>query len=170
MQETQLRPVDQEDPLERGMAMHSSILAQRIQWTEEPGGLQSTGSQRIGHDWATNTFTNTQKIIINYVIKFLFPSVWQIEHLSSKNRASLVAQLVKNPPAMLDTWVQTLGWEEPPEKGKATHSSFLAWRISWTVGSQRVGHTEWLSLSLLKTIKNVKQNIELKIIFKCILG
>ena len=50
MQETQLRPEDQEDPLEKGMAVHSSILAQGIQWTEEPGGLQSTGSQRIGHD------------------------------------------------------------------------------------------------------------------------
>ena len=50
MQETQLRSIDQEDPLEKGMAVHSSILAQRIQWTEEPGSLQSTGSQRIGHD------------------------------------------------------------------------------------------------------------------------
>ena len=170
MQETRLRSIDQEDPLEKGMAVHSSIIAQRIQWTEEPGSLQSTGSQRIGHDWATNTFTNTQKITINYVITFLFPSVWQIEHLSSKNRASLVAQLVKNPSAMLETWVRSLGCEEPPEKGKATHSSTLAWRIPWTVGSQRVGHTERLSFSLLKTIKNVKQNIELKIIFKCILG
>ena len=43
--------------------------------------------------------------------------------------ASLVAQLVKNPPAMWETWVQSLGWEDPLEKGKATHSSILAWRI-----------------------------------------
>ena len=43
--------------------------------------------------------------------------------------ASLVSQLVKNPPAMRDTWVQNLGWEDPLEKGKATHSSILAWRI-----------------------------------------
>ena len=43
--------------------------------------------------------------------------------------ASLVAQLVKNPPAMRETWVQSLGWEDPLEKGKATHSSILAWRI-----------------------------------------
>ena len=43
--------------------------------------------------------------------------------------ASLVAQLVKNPPAMRETWVQCLGWEAPLEKGKATHSSILAWRI-----------------------------------------
>ena len=47
--------------------------------------------------------------------------------------ASLVAQLVKNPPAMWETWVQPLGWEDPLEKGKATHSSFLAWRIPWTI-------------------------------------
>ena len=43
--------------------------------------------------------------------------------------ASLVAQLVKNPPAMRETWVQSLGWEDPQEKGTATHSSILAWRI-----------------------------------------
>ena len=46
--------------------------------------------------------------------------------------ASLVAQLVKNPPAMWDTWVQSLGWDDPLEKGTATHSSILAWRIPWT--------------------------------------
>ena len=47
--------------------------------------------------------------------------------------ASLVAQQVKNPPAMQETWVRSLGWEDPLEKRKATHSSILAWRIPWTV-------------------------------------
>jgi len=47
----------------------------------------------------------------------------------SLERACLVAQLVKNLPAILETWVQSLGWEDPLEKGKATHSSILAWRI-----------------------------------------
>ena len=47
--------------------------------------------------------------------------------------ASLVAQLLKNLPAMQETWVGSLGWEDPLEKGKATHSSILAWRIPWTV-------------------------------------
>ena len=47
--------------------------------------------------------------------------------------ASLVAQLVKNLPVMWEPWVQSLGWEDPLEKGKATHSSILAWRIPWTV-------------------------------------
>ena len=48
--ETQVRSLGQEDPLEKGMATHSSILAWRIPWTEEPGGLQSVGSQRVSHD------------------------------------------------------------------------------------------------------------------------
>ena len=56
--------------------------------------------------------------------------------------ASLVAQLVKNPPAMQETWVRSLGWGHSLEKGKATHSSILAWRIPGTVytGSQRIRH------------------------------
>ena len=47
--------------------------------------------------------------------------------------ASLVDQLVKNPPAMRETWIRSLGWEDSLEKGKATHSSIVAWRIPWTV-------------------------------------
>ena len=49
----------QEDPLEKGIATHYSILACRILWTEEPGGLQSMGSQRVRHDWVTNMHTQT---------------------------------------------------------------------------------------------------------------
>ena len=58
--------------------------------------------------------------------------------------ASLMVQLVKNLSAMQETWVQSLGWEDPLENVKATHSSILAWRIPWTVwsmGSQRVRHS-----------------------------
>ena len=57
--------------------------------------------------------------------------------------ASLVAQLVKNLPAVQETWVQSLGWEDPLENGKATHSSILAWGIPRTIqsiASQRVRH------------------------------
>ena len=50
MQETQVQPLDQKDPLEKEMATHFSILAWRIQWTEETNGLQSMGSQRVRHD------------------------------------------------------------------------------------------------------------------------
>ena len=77
-------------------------------------------------------------------VKFLGwedPLEWKIPFQYSW--ASLMAQLVKNPPAVWETWVQSLGWEDPQEKGMATHSSILAWRIPWTVqsmGLQRVGH------------------------------
>ena len=64
----------------------------------------------------------------------------------------LVAQMGKNPPAMWETWVRSLGWEEPLEEGMATHSSILAWRILWaeepggpqSMGSQRVGQ-DWVT-------------------------
>ena len=56
--------------------------------------------------------------------------------------ASLVAQLVKNPPAIRETWVRSLGWEDPLEKGKATHSSILAWSVELDV-------TERLSFQFL---------------------
>ena len=66
-------------------------------------------------------------------------------------KVSLVVQMVKGlPPAMQETWVQSLGWEDPLKKEMSTHSSILAWRIPWTeepgwlqsMGSQRVGHNQ----------------------------
>ena len=75
-----------------------------------------------------------------------------------KEWASLVAQLLKNLPAVQETWVLSLGWEDPLEKKMATHSSILAWKISWTeepdglqsMGSQRVGR-DWASNTYLLT-------------------
>ena len=71
--------------------------------------------------------------------------------------------MVKNLPAMWETWVLSLGWEDPLEKGTATHSSILAWRIPWTeepgklqsMGLQRVGHDGATSLSLSIPMKVV---------------
>ena len=63
-------------------------------------------------------------------------------------RASLIAQLIKNLLAVWEAWVPSLGWEDPLEKGKATHSSILAWRIPWTVQFTESDTTEQLSLSL----------------------
>ena len=58
----------------------------------------------------------------------------------------MVAQLVNNPPAIWETWVRSLSWEDPLEKGKATHSSILAWRIPWTVIVHGVTKSQtWLS-------------------------
>ena len=66
-------------------------------------------------------------------------------------------QLVKNPPTMWETWLRSLGWEDPLEEGKATHSSILSWRILWTVlsmGCKELDMTGWLSLSLSKKVYN----------------
>ena len=70
----------------------------------------------------------------NLIYKYAVQQYW----------ASLVAQLVKNPPVMRETWVQSLGWKDPLEKGKATHTSILAWRIPWTVLS--MGLQSWTRL------------------------
>jgi len=66
--------------------------------------------------------------------------------------ASLLAQLVKNLPATWETWVLSVGWDDPPEKGKATHSSILAWRNSKSL--KELDTTEWLSLYC-----QIKQNL-----------
>ena len=90
------------------MATHSSVLAWRIPGTAEPGGLPSMGSHRVGHDWSD--------------LAAAAVSLW----------ASLVAQMVKYLPAMLEIKVWFLGQEDLLLKGMATLSNILAWRISWT--------------------------------------
>ena len=74
MRETRVQSLGREDPLEKEMATHSSILAWRIPWTEEPGRLQSTGSQRVGHDWATSLSLSFfhYSIIAFLIFKILF--------------------------------------------------------------------------------------------------
>jgi len=69
MRETWVRSLGREDPLEEGMATHSSVLAWRIPWTEEPGGLQSMGLQRIRHDWVTKQ---------QYVLRMLMRPIFQL--------------------------------------------------------------------------------------------
>ena len=68
-----------------------------------------------------------------------------LKYDSLSRSAFLVAQTIKNLPAMQETWVQSLSWEDPLEKGKATHSSILAWEIPWTEkpgGLKSMGHKE----------------------------
>ena len=80
------------------------------------------------HDWTTTT------------------SIIMTGGQTSHYRASLVAQTVKNPPAMQETWVQPLGWEDSLEKGMATHTSILAWRIPRTEETSRIqsmGSQSW---------------------------
>ena len=67
-----------------------------------------------------------------------FPQNLYVEILIPKVMASLVAQTVKRLPAMRETWVRFLGWEDPLEKEMAIHSSTLAWKIPWTEGPERL--------------------------------
>ena len=92
--------------------------------------------------------------ILNYELNFTY------KYMARKYRgASPVAQMVKNLPAMQETWVWSLGWEDPLEKGKATHSSILAWRIPWkeeTGGPQSIQNIVFtLSLRLTSGLQNV---------------
>ena len=85
-----------------------------------------------------------------YFIEHLF------EHCQALSWASLVAQLVKNLPAMWESWVWSLVWEDPLEKGKATHSSILAWRIPWSLGS--IVHGVAKSQTWLSDFKKIKRH------------
>ena len=146
------------------MATHSSVLAWRIPWTEEPGGLQSIGSQRVVHDWgdlAHIAHSHTSTLLLGsspgeetgYPLQYSW--------------ASLVAQTVKHLLAMWETWVWSLGWEDLLDEGMATHSSVLAWRIPGreepgrlqSTGLQRVGHN-WVT-------KHSTQNIIISISYAC---
>ena len=112
VQETWVRSLGWEDPLEKGTATHSSILAWRIPWT--------TGHVVTKSQTQLNKFVETVD-----GIKMFRP------------HTTLRAQLVKNLLAMWETWVQSLGWEDPLEKGSATHSSILAWRVHGVAKSRK---------------------------------
>ena len=74
MQETWVPSLGLEDPLEKEMAIHSSTIAWKIPWTEEPGRLQSMGSQRVGHDWATSLYDKAYilhgDLVDTYICKY----------------------------------------------------------------------------------------------------
>ena len=82
MRETWVRSLGREDPLEKEMATHSSIPAWRIRWTEEPGELQSTGSQRVGHDWATSLSLNKP--------------YWPKNHINNSKVNRVILRFLKN--------------------------------------------------------------------------
>ena len=78
MRETRIWFLGWGHPLEKGRATHSSILAWRIPWTEEHGGLQSMGLQRVGHDWVTNTFTFQPELLLTWTHSFPMTPVHQL--------------------------------------------------------------------------------------------
>ena len=84
---------------------------------------------RSPNQWTTGKVPSRSPLLQPLVPKTTLVLLMNLLHI----RASLVAQLVKNQPAMPGTLVRFLSWEDPLEKGKATHASILAWRISWTV-------------------------------------
>ena len=90
----------------------------------------------------TCIYTHTHTHIYIYMYACPLSNIWICTW------ASLVAQLVKNPPAMREAWVGSLGWEDRLEKGKAPHSSILAWRIPWTLYSPR-GRREFYKAALV---------------------
>ena len=150
MRETQVRSLGWEDPLEKEMATHSSILAWRIPWSEEPGGLHSMGSQRVGHDWATSFSLSFHfNFFYIYLLFFLCVCVFFF-NLPEVFFWIFPGGSVKHP-TMWENQVQSLGREDLLEKEMATHSGILAWKIPWMVelgrlqsmASQRVGH-DWM--------------------------
>ena len=125
-----------EDPLEKEVATHSSILAWEIPQTEEPGRLQSMGSQRVGHDWATSL---------------------SLHGILGLPRGSVSKESPCNP----GTQVQSLGQEDPLEKEMTTHSSILAWEIPWieepgglqSMGSEELGTKDYCEVDSVKATK-----------------
>ena len=99
--------------------------------------------------WNTIYVLKSTKIRDWQLVKISHSGHIHISSIQIKRWSPLVAQTVKNPPAMQKTWVWSLSWEDPLEEGMVTHSSILAWRIPWTeqpgglqsMGSQRVTHS-----------------------------
>ena len=100
------------------MAIHSSILA--LQKSMDRGTWQATVKKKVTTEQLTNSQDYKSKLIFIKNLK---------QYLVYNNWASLVAQMLKHPTAVQETWVPSLGWEDPQEKGMATHSSVLAWKI-----------------------------------------
>ena len=85
----------------------------------------------------------------------------------SSNMCFLVAQAVKNPPAMRETWVRSLGWKDPLEEGMTTHSSILAWRIPWTGAWRAAVHGATKSRTRLSDSVQHRALLPLSVIAKC---
>ena len=142
----------QEDPLEKEMASQSNILAWRISWTEKPGGLQATGSQRVRHDWSdlVGMYVCIWVLcvcVLNYTWVLGFDIKCVILWIM---RAPMVVQTLKNLPIMWETWVQSLSWEDSPGEGNGYPLHYSGLENSMDRGAwQAMGHK-----SLKNTILN----------------
>ena len=153
MQEMQVWSLGREDLLEKEMATHSSVLAWRIPWTEEPGRLQSIGLQRVGHNWATNTFhfwsllTKYQQLLSYFNSNCDNQKCFQaLLSVPWGGKLSLPIQIENYCSRDFMEYMEAM----------AAHSSTFAWKIPWmeepgglqSMGSLRVGHDWATSLSL----------------------
>ena len=145
MQETGVRSLGRENSLEEEMATHSSILAWEIPWIEEPGGLQSMGSQRVGHDWVTNPthsayicvcvcvfFSRFFSLTDYYIILSIVPCVTWASSLTSLGMSQCQWQWSKNWGVFCSPSV--LPFHPPP-----THT-FIGIPMSSKTGPEDVGH------------------------------
>ena len=108
--------------------------------------------------WCLETVTNSSPHS-----KFMHHMLYLGALTSFSQPPSLVAQLVKNPPAMQETPVRFLGWEDSLEKGKATHSGILAWRIPWTIQSRGHKESDTTTLGKHKKVSNFANSHKAKI-------
>ena len=127
-----------------------------MRWLFASGGQSIIASASVSpmniHDWFPLGLTGLFSLLSRGLSRvFSNTTVRNYQFFSAQSSlwpTSYMAQMVKNLPAMQETWFRSLGWEDPLEKGMATHSSILAWRIPWTeepgrlqsMGSQRVRH------------------------------
>ena len=161
-QETWVWSLGAEDLLEKETATHFSILASKIPWMEEIGGLQTMGSQRVGHDWVTNTLTQDH----------LSFRMWQLQSAgfteSFKNNTHVFWWQAWSPSLFYPGL--TLGWEDLLEKETATFSSILAGKIPWMedpgrlqfMGSQTVQHYWATSLKKLSDLDKIQARASLR--------
>ena len=128
MQEIWVQSLGWEDPLEKGMATNSSILAWRIPWTKEPGRLQSMGSQRVGHDWVTkSTSRGLHREMLHQVVERIG---W---NLRWKERPKIRSHCTGGVKAIIDEshWESVKSWWWTGRPG-----------VLWFMVLQRVGH-DW---------------------------
>ena len=125
MQETPVRSLGGEDPLEEGMATHSSILAWRIPWTEEPGRLQSMGSHRVGHDWAhacqTDERHQTREVALKGWEKALAHMTWNSWWQLSMDDSVEPSDHLPSPACF---------WESPCSRNTRNSGAFLVYAHS----------------------------------------
>ena len=138
MQETWVQSLGQEDPLKKWIAAHSNILAWRISWTEEPGGLQLVGSHRVRHDWTANTCTLHFFIVFPYCITKIFLNPCRLLKNTvlplcfSQNRPSIFPSIrvFSNQSALRIRWPKywSFSFSISPS---SEYSGLMSFRIDW---------------------------------------